>query len=234
MIVLLVLALDFDPLWFPCDGPVLGIPHGLNVLTNLPFLFVGLWGLWRLQRVPRVPGRADAVGLWVSTALLCFGSGAYHLWLTPFTLGLDRLCIAGIMGSFAAYGIVEALPATPSRGRSTLLVGLAIATVGVWALGGTSIPYGVFQAVGGVAVLVLYVRAWRRGVVKSGAIRAVALFVLFYGCAKLMEVFDQAICDATGVFGGHPIKHILAAAGLLALVPLTEGRYRAHPPEGRD
>ena len=43
-------GIELDPYWFPCDGPLLGVPHGANVLTNAPFLVLGLWGLWRLQR----------------------------------------------------------------------------------------------------------------------------------------------------------------------------------------
>ena len=219
------LAIEFDPYAFPCDGPAFGIPHGWNVLTNALFLLVGLWGLARLHRARpgHRPTRGDATGLWVSTALLAFGSGAYHLYLTPFTLALDRICIAGIMAFFAAHAIVVTLGARPSLGRSLLLLLGAEATILIWWLGGTSIAYGAVQGLGGLAVLALYVRACRGGRVTKSALRSVVLFVVIYGLAKLLEVFDPGICEATAVIGGHPIKHVLAAAGLGALMPLTVG-----------
>ena len=50
---------------------VFGIPHGANVLTNLPFLVLGVWGLLRLARAGGTgAGNGNRVGLWVSVALL--------------------------------------------------------------------------------------------------------------------------------------------------------------------
>ncbi len=240
MVTLFPLALEFDPTWFPCDGPVFGIPHGFNVLTNVPFLFVGVWGLLLLRRAGPLsdPSRRDALGLWISTVLLCFGSGLYHLYLTTFTLALDRICIAGITGFFAALSLTRTRGWTYDVRRTLLLVLGAQGTVVVWLLGGTSIPYGVVQAVGGVAVLLLFLQARRRGRVERADVVAVGAFLGLYGVAKLFEVLDAPICELTGVFGGHPIKHLIAAAGLMALGSLTsrdylpgrESTFRAYPP----
>jgi hypothetical protein len=39
------------------------------------------------------------------------------------------------------------------------------------------------------------------------------LVVAAYALAKLMELLDQSIFDILGAVGGHPLKHVTAAAG---------------------
>jgi hypothetical protein len=213
-------GVELDPYWFPCDGPLWGVPHGANVLTNLPFLVVGLWGLTRLGRAG--PWRADdrnRIGLWVSVALLAFGSGAYHVWLTPVTLAADRACICGIM----AFSVAEVLAVVrPGARRAVVTWGLfavAQASVLAWCLGATSLIYGALQVLGSLVTLGLALGAWRRGVLAGGDLRALASFIGLYALAKVAELLDQAVCDATGVIGGHPLKHFLAAVALAALLP---------------
>jgi hypothetical protein len=211
---------ELDPYWFPCDGPLWGVPHGANVLTNLPFLVVGLWGLVRLRRAG--PWRADdrnRIGLWVSVALLALGSGAYHVWLTPATLAADRACICGIM----AFSVAEVLAVVrPGARRAAVTWGLfavAQASVLAWCLGATSLFYGALQVLGSLVTLGLAIGSWRKGALPGGDLRALVSFIGLYALAKLAELFDQAVCDATGVIGGHPLKHLLAAAALAALLP---------------
>lgn len=220
-----LLAIDIDPYAFACDGDWLGVPHGLNVLTNLPFLLVGAWGLVRLARRGRLadPAFLDWTGLWISVFLLAFGSGAYHLFLTPATLALDRLCITGIVACLGA----RIFAATTGRGPDPRVTGLLLivcpATVLAWVLGGTSWLYGALQAVGGVLAVVLVLRAHRRGVIGREVLRPVLFFASAYALAKVVEGLDAPICALTGAFGGHPLKHLLSAAGLLAL-----GAWMAH------
>lgn len=230
----LLLALDIDPYAFACDGPVLGIPHGFNVLTNVPFLLVGLWGLLYLHRRGLL---ADArfvnwTGLWTSVALVAFGSGAYHFFLTPATLALDRACIVGIMAFVAAEALVVALDRSPSCRLSLLLLVVLEGSVAAWLLGATAWIYGGLQAVGGVAVLLLLIRAARRGRVGRETLRPVVLFVALYALAKVVEVLDEPVCRLTGVIGGHPMKHLLAALALLCLGGWMAATKRAAAPPG--
>ena len=213
-------AIELDPYWFPCDGEWLGVPHGANVLTNLPFLVIGLWGLLRLRRTGG-PGAADGnrVALWTSVALLAFGSGAYHVYLTPATLAADRVCISAIL----AFAVAEVLALVwPRWRRASVSLGLLALTqlsIVVWLLGGTSVLYGMLQAVGSLAMAWVAVRAWRTGRLPGAALRSLFLFIALYVLAKGAELLDEPICRWTGLFGGHPLKHLLAAAALAALVP---------------
>jgi hypothetical protein len=218
--VIVFLGVELDPYHFACDGPLWGIPHGANVLTNLPFLLIGLVGLRRIARVgPFERVDLNRVGLWISVALLSVGSGAYHFFLTPATLAADRICICGIL----AFSVAEVLgvvnPAARSARLTWGLFAVCQASVLAWCLGATSLIYGALQALGGVVTLWLALRAWRTGALAGSALRSLLLFVAFYALAKVAELFDAEICDLTGGVAGHPLKHVLAACGLASLLP---------------
>lgn len=225
------LAIDFDPYWFSCDGPWLGVPHGANVLTNLPFLVIGLWGLLRLRRTGG-PGAADGnrVALWTSVAVLAFGSGAYHVYLTPLTLAADRVCISAIL----AFSVAEVLALVwPRCRRASVSLGLLAVTelsVLAWVLGASSVIYGLLQALGSFAMAWVAARAWRTGRLPGAALRSLFSFIALYALAKGAELLDEPVCRWTGLFGGHPLKHLLAAAALAALLPWLGVSLRAAPP----
>lgn len=235
---LLPLALDLDPYSFACDGPLFGIPHGANVLTNAPFLLLGLGGLLRLARARDSSGpRGNRTGLWLSVALLAFGSGAYHLWLTPLTLAADRVCISAILAFVVAetWAVVE--PTRRSPRVTLVLLAVTEGSIALWLLGATSWPYGVLQVLGGVALIALAVRGARTGRLSGVARRALTLFIVCYALAKVAEVLDEPICRWTGGFAGHPLKHLLAGAGIAALLPWlarpAEAPLPGAPPRSR-
>lgn len=218
--LLTVLAgIDIDPYAFACDGEWLGIPHFLNVVTNVPFFFVGLWGLAFLLRTGRLHERRffNWVGLWLSVAVLMFGSGAYHWYLTPGTLAFDRFCITGIIAFMGSEIAAVALGWGPRRRTSLLIFAICAATVVVWMLGATSWYYGVLQGAGGLGAVAVAIWAYRRGKIGRDVLQPILLFAAFYALAKVAEVLDEPVCALTGVVGGHPIKHLLSAAGLLCL-----------------
>src|SRR5262245_8372118 len=77
------------------ERAILGIPFFWNVVSNLPFLAIGLYGCWWLTR----PGREGLFGdqraayltFFIAEALTCFGSAYYHAWPTNETLVFDRV-----------------------------------------------------------------------------------------------------------------------------------------------
>ena len=84
-------------------------------------------------------------------------------------------------------------------------------------LGTTSWFYGVLQGAGGVAAVLVAVLAFRRGTIGRDVLRPILLFAALYALAKVAEVLDEPVCALTGVVGGHPVKHLLSAVGLLCL-----------------
>ena len=92
---------------------VLGVPHALNVASNLGFLIVGAVGLGRLWR----PGSsfADARERWphavffVSLVGVGFGSAYYHLAPSHGTLFWDRLPMSLAFMSLLSAVLAERL-----------------------------------------------------------------------------------------------------------------------------
>ena len=157
------------------------------------------------------------MGLQVSTVLLAAGSGAYHWFLTPATLALDRAAIAAIMAFVAAEAVALATGRGARLAVTSTFLAVAEGSVVLWVAGGTSWVYGGLQAVGGLAVLALVANAFRAGRAPASTVRALVVFLVLYALAKAVEGLDAEICRATGSVGGHPGKHLLAALGLAAL-----------------
>lgn len=190
-----------------------GIPCALDVLSNLPFALAGAWGLVLLGRVR--PGVLDAATRAAATLfcagllLTAAGSSWYH-W-QPDDAGLlwDRL---GMVAAFAGIlGLAAARHASPRAGGAMALAVLAAGPLAVlwWAHTGNLLPWAVVQMGGMLLVLALACLPQRAGAlaVPLGAV------IAWYGAAKLLELGDQAVFDATGQWvAGHSLKH-LAAAG---------------------
>src|SRR5262245_16567291 len=73
---------------FADQRTILGIPHFWNVVSNLPFIAVGVAGLGLFHRNPAI------AFLFLAIAMTGFGSGSYHLDPNYRTLFWDRSTIA--------------------------------------------------------------------------------------------------------------------------------------------
>lgn len=209
---------------FADQRTLLGVPHALNVLSNLPFLVVGGLGLLHIVRAGIDRAVALPYGLFFAGALLtAFGSAWYHLDPRDATLVWDRLPIALGFAGLVAATLVDRVPrrATPF---STAFAGVAVATVLHWSWGGNLLPYLVMQA--GFVAAALVATAG----VASTFTHARWLYgaALLYGAAVVCEKFDKPI-DAwlNGVVSGHTLKHLLAALALYVVYAMLRRRRPA-------
>lgn len=205
-----------------------GIPHALDVLSNLPFAIAGIWGCARLLRTPAgaVPGaqRTCAHVFFAGLMLTAAGSAWYHLAPDDAGLAVDRAAMAvtfaGLLGLLAASRVSE------RAGRALLasLLVLAPASVGVWSLTGNVLPWAVVQF-GGI-LLVLLVLATGRPSPHGLQVRW-SLVLLAYAVAKLCEANDHAILEASGqLFSGHTLKHVAAAFAAVPVIAALAARAR--------
>jgi len=82
---------------------LLGVPHLLDVVSNLPFLFVGAAGMLLCLSPLRPPRCASWLAFFAGTALVFFGSGYYHWAPSDATLVWDRLPMTI---AFMMYGLL--------------------------------------------------------------------------------------------------------------------------------
>lgn len=196
-----------------------GIPNAANVLTNLPFLVVGAWGLWRLRGMSSRAPSKDAWCLFaIAVAATAFGSAWYHWAPANGPLVFDRLPIAWACATLTCALLAERVaPAWGSRGALAAALAIATASVVAWwwseqAGVGDLRPYVAVQFL--PMLLVPAIFALRLPPTAPGAVAGRDWFVVLalYALAKALEVADGPIHEALGVVGGHPVKHLVAAA----------------------
>jgi len=192
-----------------------GVPNAMDVFSNLPFALLGGWGLWRLKADARgqtlVCARLFFTGL-LATALL---STFYHLHPGVVRLAGDR---AGMTVAFAGLiGLAVADRVSRRAGWPAawfVLVGGLIAAF-VHQRTGNVVPWAVVQF-GGMALVVAL--AFMRPVVGTTGLKLFGV-IAFYAVAKLLEIGDHAIFDATHhMISGHSLKHMVAALAALPVL----------------
>jgi len=191
---------------------ILGIAHFWNVVSNLPFLVVGLMGLHQLGRKHEGAAAAWAT-VFGGTVLAAFGSAYYHSNPDNTTLVWDRIPIGlAFMGFFTAI-LVEHLDGAAQRIAHGFLVPLVLfSVVAIWwwyTSGDLSLWVWVQAAPMLAALLVLALPA------RYTHRRYLAYAFACYAAAKLFELADVQLMQWTGgLMSGHAIKHVAAAAGV--------------------
>jgi len=190
------------------------LPNAANVLSNLPFLAIGVWAVHRLRHgTAQGPAHGAWLSLAVAVALTALGSAIYHAAPSDTTLLLDRLPIAWACASLLCALLAERV--APSWGRATpLAAALLFATIAVaaWAVSGDLRLYAAVQFL--PMLLVPAALALRLAPTAPGAVTGRDWLVVLglYALAKGMEAADHAVLDTLMVVSGHTLKHLLAAA----------------------
>jgi hypothetical protein len=192
-----------------------GIPNFLNVVSNLPFLFVGVLGL-----------RARPRELWeyricfAGVLLTAFGSAWYHANPNDATLVWDRLPMAiGFMGLLSAI-ILE-------RTGLKLLVPLSLLGAGsvfYWQMTNDLRIYGLVQFGPALLIPALIFLFPPRYTHTSYLFRVVG----WYTAAKFLEHWDKQIFAIGGFVSGHTLKHLAGAWATYEILRMITVR-RASP-----
>jgi hypothetical protein len=225
-----------DPAYhqFADTRTVFGIPNFQNVISNLPFLLIGGVGLVRLRRRLAEPSSAAEASekaawlfLFLGIALTAFGSAWYHLKPDNASLVWDRLPMTlGFMGFFAGI-IGERIGQRAYRLLFWPLVGVGVASVLYWYASelrgaGDLRLYALVQFF--PLLLIPLLMAFYQPRYTGG--RWIFIALAAYGAAKVFEHYDHEIHDALGFVSGHPLKHLVAAAGCWALLHMFSRRQR--------
>jgi len=218
---------------FADQRALLGIPNCLNVISNFPFLLVGVWGLLVLMR-RRKSGGADFVDprerwpfliFFADVALTASGSSYYHLhpangslvWVRlPMTVGFTALVAAVIAERISVKAGVRLL-------APLLLAG--VFSVFYWNLTesagrGDLRPYAFVQFGSLLTIFLLIALCPAR--YTRGADFVIALGI--YAVAKAFEAADRQIFSIGAVVSGHTLKHLAAAASAYWLLRMLRLR----------
>ncbi|MDR2874419.1 MAG: ceramidase [Methylobacillus sp.] len=201
----------------------LGLPNAANVLSNLPFLFLGVWGLFVLRARQRSSRPVGTLWFFIGFILTCFGSSYYHLEPNGIHLIFDRL---GMTVAFAGMlGIATGERISARSGRAMTVLITVTGLLAAWIAYTNLTPWAVVQFGGIALILALACIRFLPGTlgVPLGGI------IVFYTLAKIMEMNDAAIYRLTHEFvSGHTLKHLFAAmAGLPVIRALDRQMSRA-------
>jgi predicted membrane channel-forming protein YqfA (hemolysin III family) len=197
----------------------LGVPNFADVASNALFTLVGVAGLYRLLAAARRPVFHDARERWpwlvffLALVLLGPASAWYHL--APDNAGLfwDRLAMSVLFMAWFAIQLGDRLGPRAGLAALPVLVALGLASVIWWiwteAQGrGDLRAYGLMQFLPMLLIPPLFVlfppRYSRAG--------DVLVVLALYGLALGAERLDRPLLELTGLFSGHTVKHLIAAA----------------------
>ncbi|MBI2787237.1 MAG: ceramidase domain-containing protein [Elusimicrobia bacterium] len=190
----------------------LGLPNFFDVMSNVLFLVVGLYGLRRTVSTNRPAYTTLCVGV----LLVSLGSAYYHRSPSDATLLWDRLPMTvAFMGLFAM--LLEERVTTFKT--LPVLVALGIASALYWRETGDLRAYILVQFLPLVLmplILFLFPRKFLDG-------RLLMVAVAFYVLAKVLETYDRQVFSSF-VLSGHTLKHLSAGVAsffVIAAVPAT-------------
>ncbi|KAL6853383.1 hypothetical protein ACP4OV_019412 [Aristida adscensionis] len=204
----------------------LGIPNTLNVISNIPFFFVGITGLIlchykdyfrlssELQNSDDDLAGSSQGELWswtlffVGVTAVAFGSSYYHLYPNDATLVWDRLPMTIAFTSIIAIFIIERVDdRTGAKSLAPLVIAGALSIM-YWRFFDDLRPYAVVQFLPCIAIPVMAIVIPPMYTHSSYWLWAAGFYLL----AKVEEAADKPIYKWTHhIVSGHTLKHLSAA-----------------------
>lgn len=208
---------------------LLGLPNFFNVVSNLPFVMVGVTGVYvvLVGTGSESPARLAFAVFFVGIALVGCGSSYYHIMPNNATLVWDRLPMSiAFMALFAAL-IGEYVGVGLGKRLLFPLVATGVASVVYWdwteGLGRGDLRfYALVQFL--PLILIPVILFTRRARFTRGTDYGWALG--FYVLAKVAEHLDAELYSLGQLLSGHTIKHVLAALGAYWLLRMLERREK--------
>jgi len=211
---------------------LLGVPNALDVLSNVGFAVIALWG-WGSLAPQRHRGEL-AIGWpgWalflIALMLTAIGSSWYHLAPDNFRLLFDRLPIALACAGLLAAVYAETRRSTHGAAIAAVLAMIAVTSVLWWYVtelrgAGDLRAYLLLQGAPLVLIPVWQLIQPAPRVERIAFAMAIACYVL----AKAAELYDRQVLDAVGWLSGHTLKHLLAIAAAALIVGAVKVRLRS-------
>jgi hypothetical protein len=211
----------------------LGVSNCFNVLSNIPFAVVGIWGLMvvfagrrsTLSNLAQSWERWPWAVLFVGVGATAVGSSYYHLAPDNARLVWDRVPMTlGFMGLLTAL-IAERVDRLVGRWLFVPLIALGVASVLQWYWSelrgaGDLRLYAIVQF--GSLIVVALVLALYRSRYTGSAYLVAGLAA--YAAAKLFELADRQIFARGEIVSGHTLKHLAAAAAVALIARMLQVR----------
>ena len=195
-------------------------PNVLNVISNLPFIWIGILGGYFVHKNSMKSLRSLKVFCyWLAGASIAtgLGSSCFHLHPNPSSLTWDRLPMAIGFAAIAALIIADRIDLSLGRVSSWILIPLGMFSVLGLHVGWIDLrPYIFVQYGTLIFVLLLVLLKPPQKIPNSVWWAGVGLYVV----AKIFELADKLVYDFTGLISGHSLKHLFAALAVYKIVSI--------------
>jgi len=205
---------------FADQRSIISIPNFYNVLSNLPFIIIGIAGMQLVASGRASGGLAELKDVYltffVGVFLTGFGSAYYHYHPDNQTLLWDRLPMTiAFMALFSAI-IGEYISSRMALKLFVPLLLSGIISVIYWYVtelngNGDLRAYALVQF---LPALLIPLIPWLFNTKLNGN-KYIWGILGTYALSKFMEFFDAPIYSKLGIISGHSLKHVIAAFGAL-------------------
>lgn len=188
------------------------IPNFWNVISNLPFLLVGIFGLFRLKKMDRL--NLQFLTFFSGISFVAIGSGYYHLHPDSSTLVWDRLPMTIAFTALMSIVISEFINRDKGKMLLIPLLLLGIVSIVYWLKFDDLRVYALvqFYPVLAIPVILILFRS------EENSPNGFWFLLMTYVIAKLLETYDFEIHTTLKYISGHSLKHISASIGIYLLI----------------
>ena len=196
-----------------CDSnTIFNIPNFWNVVSNIPFLIIGLIGLYKTSTLSET--KIQYALFFLGIILVSLGSGYYHLNPNNNTLVWDRLPMT--IAFMSLFSIIISEFVDLKTGLKLLFPVLLIGLLSVvyWIVFNNLKIYILVQFYPILAILVILI------FFKSKYNLTIGYWMLLitYIIAKFFEHFDYQTQSTLKILSGHTLKHLVISIGIICLL----------------
>jgi hypothetical protein len=213
-----------------------GLANALDVLSNIPFVLVGLWALlWLARERCRAAfvSRSERLAWLVFFAgVLLTGVGSYWYHLAPSNARLpwDLLPMTCSFMSLVAVTLMERAGTKFGAAALLPLLLFGIGSVLIWTvtarLGHDDYRFYLFVQFFSPVVLVLLIGLFPP---RYSGTRYLVIAFACYVLAKLFEAGDEPIYRIGSIVSGHSLKHVTAAVSCFWILRMLQVRHPLSP-----
>ncbi|MDM0046987.1 hypothetical protein QTH91_21020 [Variovorax dokdonensis] len=226
------------------------LPNALDVLSNLPFLILGVRGLQQLHRLERaheirpngrpagfalheeLPANAlDCAWLFFGGLILTAAASAFYHLQPDDTLRLagDRAAMAVAFAGLLGLAVCNRVSVRAGWPTAWMVLATGLLSVAISQDSGNLMPWAVIQFGGMAMTLAMAFLSALPCRHAPGLRLRLGWVIALYALAKACEMADAAVYEATRhLISGHSLKHVLAAFAALpvlwAVRELHQGR----------
>ncbi|MEM7400651.1 MAG: hypothetical protein AAF304_01740 [Pseudomonadota bacterium] len=210
---------------FADNRTILGISNFFDVVSNLPFFFIGFLGSLTIIKHWGISQSWSWLILFLAVLLVSLGSAYYHLSPENKTLTWDRLPMAIAFMALFVIVLTDYVNISLEKWLLLPMCLLGVFSVIYWHMTDDLRIYAWVQFVS-MALLLIIMFVYKPTYLRTSYL-VFAFF--FYMLSKIAEYFDQQFFEFFAqLISGHTIKHLLASIATLYFYFLLRHRLNQY------